>query len=126
MKIVKESLFEKFIEDSDPITDMDIGMRHQISKWMKEIDEEDTDENALMQSAEYGKLDFVKYLLSKGTNVHTKNDYALRIACQNGYTEIVKTLLDTGADVHALNNESLRIAVKRGYGSIIRNKKIGV
>lgn len=37
MRLVRESiLFEKFIEDSDPITDMGIGMIHQIKKWLKD------------------------------------------------------------------------------------------
>jgi len=37
VKIVKESLFEKFVEDSDPITDLGIGMK-QVFKNLKEGD----------------------------------------------------------------------------------------
>jgi hypothetical protein len=36
MKLVKEFLYEKFEEDSDPIKDMEIGSIPQIKKWMAE------------------------------------------------------------------------------------------
>ena len=35
MKIVRESLFEAFKEDSDPIEDMGIGQRAMIKQWFK-------------------------------------------------------------------------------------------
>ena len=37
MKLVRESLFEKFTEDGDPIEDMGIGMRAKIKKWFDSI-----------------------------------------------------------------------------------------
>jgi hypothetical protein len=36
MKIVKEILYEKFTDKSDPIQDMGIGMMHKIIKWLDE------------------------------------------------------------------------------------------
>jgi len=36
MKLVREHIFEKFIDDSDPIEDMDIGLKPIIEKWIKE------------------------------------------------------------------------------------------
>jgi hypothetical protein len=39
MKLVKEHIvLEKFTEDSDPIHDMDIGIKHKIKEWLEEYD----------------------------------------------------------------------------------------
>ena len=56
----KESLNEKFTQDSDPIADMNIGMMHLIKLWMESMGKlfQDKD-NALIYSAIYGKLDFL-------------------------------------------------------------------
>jgi hypothetical protein len=35
MKYVRENINEVFIEDSDPIKDLGIGMRHLIAEWLK-------------------------------------------------------------------------------------------
>jgi hypothetical protein len=37
MKLVREYINEKFTEDSDPIHDMGIGLRHKIEEWIKSI-----------------------------------------------------------------------------------------
>jgi hypothetical protein len=37
MKLVREHINEKFTEDSDPIQDLGIGMRHLIEKWVHEF-----------------------------------------------------------------------------------------
>jgi ankyrin repeat protein len=118
-KVVKESLNEKFVEDSDPVTDMGIGTRAQISRWMKERGEEDTDENALAECAKAGKLDWVKFLIAAGANVHFINDYALRWASGNGHLEIVKELLKAGADVHADHNYALAYAKQCDYQDVV-------
>jgi hypothetical protein len=34
----RKSVNEKFTEDSDPIADMNIGLRHQITQWLKKMD----------------------------------------------------------------------------------------
>ena len=91
---LEESLNEKFTEDSDPVEDLEIGIRKQISKFMKEIYEIDTDDNALAECAKYGHTEWVKYLLARGANVHFAADYALRWAKYNGHTETVKVLQD--------------------------------
>ena len=38
MKLVREHINEKFTDDSDPIKDMGIGIRHKIEEWLKEYD----------------------------------------------------------------------------------------
>jgi ankyrin repeat protein len=119
-KAVKESLLEKFVEDSDPVTDMGIGTRAQISRWMKERGEEDTDENALAECAEHGKLEWVKFLIAAGANVHYVDDYALRLASQNGHLKIVKELLKAGAGVDAWDNYSIEKASQNGHIDVVK------
>ena len=121
MKIVREHINEKFTQDSDPIADMNIGMMHQIKLWMESIGESFKDkDNALIFSAEHGKLDFVEYLLDVGTDVHANDDSALRWASQNGHTEVVKVLLAAGADVHADDDNALRWASKNGHTEVVK------
>jgi len=112
-------LLEKFTEDSDPITDMGIGVRHQISKWMKSNDQLDTDDNALIQCAKYGKSEWLEFLLNRGADVHSDGDNALRCASYYGDVEVVKILLNAGADVHADNDWSLRAASENGHAKVV-------
>jgi len=120
-KKVKESVNEKFTQDSDPIADMNIGMIHQIKLWMESIGESFRNkDHALACSAAYGKLDFIEYLLAAGADVHTYDDYALRYASENGHTKVVKVLLAVGADVHANNDQALRGASKNGHTEVVK------
>jgi len=114
-------VFEKFTEDSDPIADMNIGMMHQIKLWMESMNEpfEDKD-NALTYSAAHGKLDFVKYLLAAGADVHAINDYALRYASVYGHTEVVKVLLAAGANVHANDDGALQLVSHSGHTGVVK------
>jgi hypothetical protein len=110
---------EKFVEDSDPVTDMGIGIRAQISRWMKENGWADTNDIALAVCAWRGKLDWVKFLIDAGADVHADNDYALRIASDKGHLEIVKELLRAGANVHANNDEALKWAKEEGQQDVV-------
>ena len=111
---------EKFVEYSDPVEDLGIGTRKQISKFMKELDAKDTDDNALAECARYGKTEWVKFLLARGANVHAWSDYALRLAAENGHTETVQVLLDAGADVHAIDDYALRWAAENGHTETVK------
>ncbi|KAG8579262.1 hypothetical protein GDO81_010781 [Engystomops pustulosus] len=56
----------------------------------------------LMEAAQEGHLDLVKYLLSAGANVHAATatgDTALTYACENGHTDVAEALLQAGADL---------------------------
>ena len=68
---------EKFVKDSDPISDMDIGMEHLIKKFVKSIYPYAKESSYLWICAKEGKTDFVKYLLDAGANVHEDDDNAL-------------------------------------------------
>jgi hypothetical protein len=129
MKIVRENLNE-FERSDNSLKNLGIGIRVLISNFMKEIGEEDTDNNALVSCSMHGKIEWVEYLLKNGADVHTNDDLALRWACDQGYIEIVKLLLDAGADVHTRNDTTLRWANKNGRTEVVKilqdwiNKKI--
>lgn len=56
----------------------------------------------LMEAAQEGHVDLVKFLLSKGANVHAQTatgDTALTYACENGHTDVADVLLSHGADL---------------------------
>ncbi|XP_063784310.1 ankyrin repeat and KH domain-containing protein 1 isoform X2 [Pseudophryne corroboree] len=56
----------------------------------------------LMEAAQEGHLELVKYLLAAGANVHATTatgDTALTYACENGHTDVAEVLLQAGADL---------------------------
>jgi len=114
-------LNEKFTEDSDPIHDLSIGMDALIKRWIEnETGYTYNQEDLLWISAQYGKTEFVKYLIDKGYDVHAKDDGALRLASFYGHTETVKVLLDAGADVHTEEDTTLRIASIYGHTETVK------
>ena len=60
----------------------------------------------LMEAAQEGHVDIVKFLIQRGANVHaTTNtgDTALTFACASGHTLIADILLQCGADLVGIN-----------------------
>lgn len=56
----------------------------------------------LMEAAQEGHLELVKYLLENNANVHAQTqtgDTALTYACENGHTDVAELLLQYGADL---------------------------
>ncbi|XP_063908779.1 ankyrin repeat domain-containing protein 17 isoform X5 [Zophobas morio] len=56
----------------------------------------------LMEAAQEGHLDLVKFLLENDANVHAQTqtgDTALTYACENGHTDVADYLLQYGADL---------------------------
>lgn len=56
----------------------------------------------LMEAAQEGHLELVRYLLENGANVHAQTqtgDTALTYACENGHTDVADLLLQYGADL---------------------------
>jgi len=120
-KKINEHINEKFEESFDPISDLGIGIIHQIKQWMKSIGENFINkDNALIVCSKYGKTDFVKYLLDAGADVHAQDDYALRWASYRGHIKVVKLLLDAGANVHTRNNGALQGASYNGHTDIVK------
>jgi hypothetical protein len=123
MKLVREHIiFEKFTEDSDPIKDMGIGIMYQIEKWIKEIQPGSnyTKDDFLWLSVRSRKIEFIKFLLDAGFDVHKRDDEAIKSACEVGDTEIVKLLIDAGANVNADDNAPLRRACRNEENEMIK------
>uniref|UniRef100_A0A8C7DY53 Ankyrin repeat and KH domain containing 1 n=1 Tax=Naja naja TaxID=35670 RepID=A0A8C7DY53_NAJNA len=81
----------------------------------------------LMEAAQEGHLELVKYLLAAGANVHATTatgDTALTYACENGHTDVADVLLQAGADLvrfyllNLLNINCLRTA-KGGHTNVV-------
>lgn len=56
----------------------------------------------LMEAAQEGHLELVKYLLQANANVHAQTqtgDTALTYACENGHTDVADLLLECNADL---------------------------
>lgn len=56
----------------------------------------------LMEAAQEGHIDLVRYLLECGADVHaqtTSADTALTYACENGHTDVADLLLQFGANL---------------------------
>jgi ankyrin repeat protein len=59
----------------------------------------------LINAVREGNVDAVRGLLQQGTDVHAKNDSALRAAARRGNAEFITALLANGANVHANGDE---------------------
>ena len=75
---------------------------------------------ALIEAAKIDNETIVKLLLAAGADVHTHDDYALRLASMNGHPEVVKLLIAAGADVNAYEGWALMLASERGYLEIVK------
>jgi ankyrin repeat domain-containing protein 17 len=56
----------------------------------------------LMEAAQEGHADLVKFLLEKGASIDattSTSDTALTFACANGHTDVVEILLEAGAEL---------------------------
>lgn len=120
--IEKEHIDEKFVENSDPIKDMGIGMMSQIEKFVKstKYSKYKSKEDYLWICADAGKLDFVRYLIEKGVSVGALGERALRWAVIEGHTEVVKLLIKAGANIHTVDEYPLIAACTHGHYEIVK------
>ena len=77
-------------------------------------------DEALRLASRYGHLDVVKYLTENGADVHAGNDYSLYLASANGHLDVVRYLIEQGADVHAENDLALRLASANGHLEVVK------
>ena len=72
------------------------------------------DLEVFFMAARQGNIKCLKYCLDNGVDIHSANDFALRIAAANGKMEVVKFLLENGANIHALDDCLLGLASING------------
>jgi hypothetical protein len=111
MKVVRENINEKFTEDSDPVEDMNIGMKVKLKKFAEQvsIDPDDIPDelnNLFVKAAERKRIDILEYLLSIGVDINVKNTTykatALTVAADTkDCSDVLKFLIDHGADVNS-------------------------
>ena len=114
-------LKESFIEDSDPIDDLGIGMMYQIKEFIKEQDEYDvlSEKEYIVTCAEWGKKEFVKYLLKTKKYTDLSLNDALDWSAEYGYIEQVEMILKAGADVNSSAGYPLRMASLNDHKDIV-------
>jgi len=88
----------------------------------KELDKQ------FIKAAQDNQLDELKNLLSWGADIHTADDYALKISAIRGHLKTVKFLvlpdlgsvaIAQGANIHADDDYVLRYSAHRGYLEIV-------
>jgi ankyrin repeat protein len=115
-----ENVNEKFKEESDPISDLGIGMREQITKFMIDHAEQyNNKEDMLRVSCIFGKPEFIKFLIADGANIHINKDAPLREAAHIGCIECMQLLLDAGANIDAFNGAALTWAVQNEQYEVV-------
>ena len=67
-----------------------------------------------------GYLEAVKFLISKGADIHTDNDYPLRWSSRSGHLEVVRYLVNLGADIHADDDYVLRWSSQSGQLEVVK------
>ena len=89
------------------------GLLYMAKKYEHGVNVDKISNTGLHQAAFLGRLDIVKYLVTKGANVNAKSGNnscgrsALHLAVENGFTEIVEYLVEHGADVFQQGNDGL-------------------
>jgi hypothetical protein len=78
------------------------------------------DKTDLQGVCQYGILADLQDLIAQGTDVHGRDDLALRSCAMYGHTQMVGLLLDNGADIHAGNDDALVSAAGHGYTETVR------
>ena len=107
MKAVRECLFEKFSEDSDPIEDMGIGIEHQIRKFIEiefflspQDNSSITPERIFMRCLSRNKHDYVEYLIKKeGIDPNFGDGNPLRVQAYHHKSNMCRFLIKLGADL---------------------------
>ena len=68
----------------------------------------------------YGHIDVVKYLVSLGVDIHTREEKGFRWACINGHIDVVKYLVSLDINIHARFKEGFRWACENRHIDVVR------
>ena len=76
-----------------------------------------SEEYGLRIACSYGYYDIVKWLIGQGAYIH---EAGLNAACHNGQLEIVKLLVTSGANIHIDDDFVLRSAADGGHFDVVK------
>ena len=74
----------------------------------------------LIEMAKQGSVKGVSLMLSKGVNIQTKDDEALKLASRDGHLEVVKYLVGHGANIHAGRGAALHFSSNSGQLEVVK------
>ena len=69
----------------------------------------------LIYAAKNGNLEYVRFFIRNGADIHTEDNLPLRYAARFGNFRITRFLLDHGADIHAGDDDALKWAASCGH-----------
>jgi len=120
-------VYEKFVQDSDPIYDMGIGIKKQIEDWLKTIPDyryPDSPYELIDLVISYGKKQFFDYLLEKRKKILDKYELKLLLdkAIYRGEKKMADDLLNMGAKFKTLANKANYLAL----GNPISNPQLSL
>ena len=62
----------------------------------------------------------MKYLCEAGADIHSENDYAVRLASANGHLEVVIYPCEVGADIRSCNDYAVQWASGNGHYEVVK------
>ena len=77
-------------------------------------------DNILKYIAGKGNVELLEYLVSKGADIHSENDFAFRWACYNGHLHMVKYIEKFGPDMNAGNNSAIHFSSRNGHFEVVK------
>jgi hypothetical protein len=124
----KNWINEKFTEDSDPISDLNIGIKAKFDKWIdyEKITDGWNIHNAsdlLRAVAYHGKSEFVEYLISQGADIHIENERPLRNAAFKSHFDTGVLLVKLGAYLDYAIDYCYEHDYNETYDGLIKIKK---
>ena len=67
-----------------------------------------------------GNIEMMKYLISKGADITAKKHYAVRYASRYGHLNVVKLLVKHGSNISDKDNYALRLASMNGHYEVVK------
>ena len=78
------------------------------------------EDQPLRWASQDGHLDIVNYLVENGANIHAKNDHSLIKASGNGHLDVVRYLIEQGANIHAQNDAAIQSAIRNERHDVVK------
>lgn len=95
-------------------------VKGDIIKIMNDLIEKEDIHILLMTYSFKGDVEIVKFLVSKGADIHYNRDFSILAAIEYGHLELVKYFLDKGIDINTEYNAPLKKAIRHGKLQIVK------